>query len=285
MRLPRKPDERMNQAREMYLNGMKLVEIASQLNLPEGTIRSWKNRQKWDCNVAKDESNVAKRKATPKKQAVVKEVEQVIENPDLTDRQRLFCLIYVRCFNATKAAIKAGYSRETAAEQGYQLLRKPSVRDEIARLKQNRLNREMLDEHDIFQRYMDIAFSDITDFVTFGREEVQVMGAFGPVEVKDPETGERMPLKKSVNTIKFREADEVDGTLIAEIKQGRDGASIKLMDRLKALDWLADHMDLATEEQRAKVAQLRAQTQKITGEGMEVEDMTEIERELYGEGS
>ncbi len=283
--MPRKPDERMNQAREMYLNGMKLVEIASQLNLPEGTIRSWKNRQKWDCNVAKDESNVAKRKATPKKQAVVKEVEQVIENPDLTDRQRLFCLIYVRCFNATKAAIKAGYSRETAAEQGYQLLRKPSVRDEIARLKQNRLNREMLDEHDIFQRYMDIAFSDITDFVTFGREEVQVMGAFGPVEVKDPETGERMPLKKSVNTIKFREADEVDGTLIAEIKQGRDGASIKLMDRLKALDWLADHMDLATEEQRAKVAQLRAQTQKITGEGMEVEDMTEIERELYGEGS
>ena len=143
--MPRKPDERMNQAREMYLNGMKLVEIASQLNLPEGTIRSWKNRQKWDCNVAKDESNVAKRKATPKKQAVVKEVEQVIENPDLTDRQRLFCLIYVRCFNATKAAIKAGYSRETAAEQGYQLLRKPSVRDEIARLKQNRLNREMLD--------------------------------------------------------------------------------------------------------------------------------------------
>lgn len=275
----------MDQAREMYLNGMKLVEIASQLNLPEGTIRSWKNRQKWDCNVAKDESNVAKRKATPKKQAVVKEVEQVIENPDLTDRQRLFCLIYVRCFNATKAAIKAGYSRETAAEQGYQLLRKPSVRDEIARLKQNRLNREMLDEHDIFQRYMDIAFSDITDFVTFGREEVQVMGAFGPVEVKDPETGERMPLKKSVNTIKFREADEVDGTLIAEIKQGRDGASIKLMDRLKALDWLADHMDLATEEQRAKVAQLRAHTQKITGEGMEVEDMTEIERELYGEGS
>ena len=275
----------MDQAREMYRTGMKLIEIAKAFDLPEGTIRSWKNRQKWESNVAKGESNVAKRKATPKKQAVVKEVEQVIENPDLTDRQRLFCLIYVRCFNATKAAIKAGYSRETAAEQGYQLLRKPSVRDEIARLKQNRLNREMLDEHDIFQRYMDIAFSDITDFVTFGREEVQVMGAFGPVEVKDPETGERMPLKKSVNTIKFREADEVDGTLIAEIKQGRDGASIKLMDRLKALDWLADHMDLATEEQRAKVAQLRAQTQKITGEGMEVEDMTEIERELYGEGS
>ena len=57
--LPRKPDERISQAKEMYLKGMKLVEIASQLNLPEGTIRSWKNRQKWDCNVAFLICNVA----------------------------------------------------------------------------------------------------------------------------------------------------------------------------------------------------------------------------------
>lgn len=60
--LPRKPDERVSQAKEMYQKGMKLVEIASQLNLPEGTIRSWKNRQKWDCNVANEKCNVAKRK-------------------------------------------------------------------------------------------------------------------------------------------------------------------------------------------------------------------------------
>lgn len=46
----------------MYLKGMKLVEIASQLNLPEGTIRSWKNRGKWDCNVANAECNVANKK-------------------------------------------------------------------------------------------------------------------------------------------------------------------------------------------------------------------------------
>lgn len=46
----------------MFRQGMKLVEIASQLNLPEGTIRSWKNRYKWDCNVANKERNVANRK-------------------------------------------------------------------------------------------------------------------------------------------------------------------------------------------------------------------------------
>ena len=207
---------------------------------------------------------------------------QVIENPDLTDKQRLFCVLYVRCFNATKAAIKAGYSRDTAMEQGYQLLQKPSVRKEITRLKQNRMNRELLDEHDIFQKYMDIAFADITDYVSFGREEVQVMGAFGPVQVEDPETKEKAPLMKEVNTVRFKESVEVDGTLITEVKQGKDGASIKLADRMKALEWIADHMDLATEEQRARIAQLKAQTDKLTGNNQEIEDLEEIEGDIYG---
>ena len=46
----------------MFLQGMKLVEIASQLNLPEGTVRSWNNRYKWNCNVANNKRNVAERK-------------------------------------------------------------------------------------------------------------------------------------------------------------------------------------------------------------------------------
>lgn len=47
----------------MFLQGMKLIDIANQLDLPEGTIRCWKNRQKWDCNVANEkECNVAKKK-------------------------------------------------------------------------------------------------------------------------------------------------------------------------------------------------------------------------------
>lgn len=60
--MPRKPDERITQAKELFLKGVKLVEIASQLNLPEGTIRSWKNRYKWDCNVANKKRNVANKK-------------------------------------------------------------------------------------------------------------------------------------------------------------------------------------------------------------------------------
>lgn len=46
--MARAPDKRIDQAKAMYLNGKKLVEIASQLNLPEGTVRRWKCTHKWD---------------------------------------------------------------------------------------------------------------------------------------------------------------------------------------------------------------------------------------------
>lgn len=46
--MPRKPDERIEQAKELYLKGQKLIEIARQLDLPEGTVRRWKSTHKWD---------------------------------------------------------------------------------------------------------------------------------------------------------------------------------------------------------------------------------------------
>lgn len=46
--MARAPDERYEQAKTLYLSGQKLVEIASQLNLPEGTVRRWKCTHKWD---------------------------------------------------------------------------------------------------------------------------------------------------------------------------------------------------------------------------------------------
>lgn len=244
----------------------RLKDIATELGVSEEQVRKWKNLDKWDkVTLPNPNGNVTKQKGYEKKVVVTAEelsfpeVESVIENPDLSDKQRLFCLYYVRCFNATKAYQKAyRCSYEVANVEGYKTLVKPSIKNEIQYLKQSRLNREFLDEHDIFQKYMDIAFADITDYVEFGREKVQVMGAFGPVEVKNPETGKKEPLLKEVNTVRFRESGEVDGTLISEVKQGKDGASIKLLDRMKALDWLAEHMNIATEEQRLRIATAKA---------------------------
>lgn len=262
--MARAPDKRIEQAKGMYLKGMKLVEIASQLNLPEGTVRRWKSTHRWDNERSDKNSERSERKKREKKKAAENEVEQVMKNPDLTDKQRLFCLYYVRYFNATKAYQKAyECSWETAVVNGPRLLGNARVKTEIQALKQSRLNRELLDEHDIFQKYMDIAFADITDFVQFGQEEEYVIGSFGPVQVEDPVTGKKVPLKQKVNTVHFRESDNVDGTIIAEIKNGKNGASIKLADRMKALEWLARHMDMATEEQKTKVEQIKAQTAAI----------------------
>lgn len=46
--MARAPDERAEKAFELYQQGLKLIEIASQLNLPAGTVRRWKHTYKWD---------------------------------------------------------------------------------------------------------------------------------------------------------------------------------------------------------------------------------------------
>lgn len=289
--MARAPDERIEQAKKLYLQGQKLVEIANRLNLPEGTVRRWKCTHKWDSERSDKKSERSEKKKAKKKKAAESEVDQVIENPELTDKQRLFCVYYIRSFNATKAYQKA-YEVDylTAAANGPRMLGNARVKKEILQLKQERLNREFLSESDIFQKYMDIAFADITDYLEFGTEEVPVMAIYGPVKTKDPETGEEKPLTKLVNTVRFKDSSEVDGTILAEVKQGRDGASIKLSDRMKALQWLSDNMKLGTEQQLARLEQqraqidlLRARKQDLTGENESqeaVEKLDQILKEL-----
>lgn len=257
--MPRARDPKRDEAFDIYksYNGnIDLVEIANQLSLSPGTVRGWKSKDQWEQKLNgtfRKNTERSQKKNNAKKKAVAKEVEQVLSNTDLTEKQRLFCLYYVRSFNATRAYQKAyGCSYETAMARGSESLRNAKVRDEIYRLKQNRLNREMLDEYDIVQKYMDIAFSDITDFVVFGQETVPVMGAFGPVKVKNEETGKEEVMTKEVNAVRFRESADVDGTLIAEVKQGKDGASIKLLDKMKALEWLTKYFEMNPESKYRK---------------------------------
>ena len=60
--MARAPDKRIEQAKTMYLEGQKLVEIASQLNLPEGTVRRWKCTHKWDSERSDKKSERSDRK-------------------------------------------------------------------------------------------------------------------------------------------------------------------------------------------------------------------------------
>ena len=50
---------------------------------------------------------------------------------EMTPKQKIFVAVYVAKPNATKAAIAAGYSKKTAAEMGYKLVHKSSVKEAI----------------------------------------------------------------------------------------------------------------------------------------------------------
>lgn len=64
--MARAPDNRAERAKEMYLSGKKLIEIAEALGVSDGTVRSWKNRYKWDSDsnatLHKGKRNVAKQR-------------------------------------------------------------------------------------------------------------------------------------------------------------------------------------------------------------------------------
>lgn len=60
--MARAPDARIEQARELFNQGIKLVEIANRLKLPEGTVRRWKCTHKWDSERSERKSERSKRK-------------------------------------------------------------------------------------------------------------------------------------------------------------------------------------------------------------------------------
>lgn len=60
--MPKKPDERYEQAKEMYLQGLKLVEISKELGLAQGTVRRWKSTHDWDSERSDKKSERSDRK-------------------------------------------------------------------------------------------------------------------------------------------------------------------------------------------------------------------------------
>lgn len=74
------------------------------------------------------------------------------------------------------------------------------------------------------------------------------MGAFGPV--KDPDTGEY--ITKEINAIRLNESEKVDTQIIQEIKQGKDGVSVKLADKQKAFDWLTNFFEMNPNDMHRK---------------------------------
>ena len=102
------------------------------------------------------------------------------------------------------------------------------------------------------------------------------MGPFGPIENEDGEV-----LTKLANFVDFEESNLVDGTIISEVKQGKDGVSIKFDDRMKALDKLSQYFDLFPDNFKRKIEEekikqsrekLELDKTKVTGTDTETAD-------------
>lgn len=257
-----------DKAYELYKQGMKLVEIADALEVPPGTVRRWKSTHNWDGERSASKSERSGKKKQAENAAIDDGTKDTLQNDELTPEQQIFCIYYSRTFNAAQSYQKAyGCSYQTAMVNGCMLLRKHKVREEIERLKEIKRQQIVTSTEDVVELQMRIAFADIGNYMSFGRENVQVMGAFGPV--KDPDT--KQYLTKEVNAVRLANSNNVDTQIIQEVKQGKDGVSIKLADKQKAFDWLTKYF-LMHPESKYRVEYERRRAEKEGGESSEHED-------------
>lgn len=216
-----------DKAYEMYRQGMKLVDIASALDVPPGTVRRWKSTHGWDSERSEKESERSATKRTKKRTPIDDGTKETLQNDDLTPEQQMFCIYYSRTFNAAQSYQKAyGCSYESAMVLGSKLLRNVKVRAEIERLKEIKRQQIVAGAEDIVELQMRIAFADIGNYVSFGQKEVT-----------DIETDETY----MVSVVDLKESKNTDTQLIQEVKRGKDGVSVKLADKQKAIDWLSKY--------------------------------------------
>lgn len=147
----------------------------------------------------------------------------------LTDQQELFCREYVRCLNATKAAIRAKYSPQSATTQASDLLALPKISERVAELQAARLEAIDVSAESILRELARLARFDI-------RQAFDAQGNLLP------------PSQWSDDV-----AAAIAGVEVVERNlHSNDGAvdkihKIKVWDKPKALDTLAKHLGLLIE--------------------------------------
>ena len=139
----------------------------------------------------------------------------------LKAKQDIFCQEYLRDLNATQAAIRAGYSQDTAGSIGHDLLKKPEIIAEIDRLKLERSRETKIDAAWLLKRFADEADADVADLYD---ED----GRLKPV--KDWPMIWRQGLVAGVKT-----SVSEDGVAIIDVK---------LSDRVRRLELIGKHVSV-----------------------------------------
>lgn len=144
-------------------------------------------------------------------------------NKKLTIKQDMFCLEYIIDFNATQAAIRAGYSQRTAQAIGAENLTKPLIQACIAELIAERVNAVSMDAQYVLKRLVDIDKLDVLDIL----DDSGCMKA-----IKD------WPKEWRISISGLDVQDMMSGDVQSVIKK------IKWPDKLKNLELLGRHIDV-----------------------------------------
>ena len=158
----------------------------------------------------------------------------------LNNKQQLFVDEYLKCFNATKAALLAGYSENTASEIGYENLRKPQIEDAISK----RLKQTAMSADEVLMRLAEQARGEHSKYI-----------------VADG----------TVNISKLVEDNKAH--LIKEIEETKDGTKkYKFYDAQGALNTLAKHHGLLTDKTEISGANGQPIQHKVLIEYVNAED-------------
>lgn len=153
----------------------------------------------------------------------------------LTDKQTQFVVEYLKDFNATQAAIRAGYSEKTAYSIGQENLKKPDISQAI----KESLSSQGATVERVVGELLKVAFSDINDYIDIdeltGSTKVKALSKMEPGATRAIETIEEdRIIKESPN------GDQV--TVHNKFK-------FKLHNKLKALEMLLGHLKAPVDDE------------------------------------
>lgn len=197
----------------------------------------------------------------------------------LTAKQQRFVDEYLIDLNATQAAIRAGYSKKTANEQGSRLLANVSVSSAVAESMKSRSNRTGITQDMVLKELAKIGFSDIRKVVRWGETMVRMVDG-------DEECAEDMVPYHGLALIDSSEIDDDTAGAIAEVSQGKEGLKVKLHDKKGALVDIGRHLgmfnapghaELDIELKRIEIENKRLASQKLR---RELEPPKEVEGEF-----
>jgi len=170
---------------------------------------------------------------------MAKKRRKTIKKTGLSPKRELFCQEFVIDNNATQAAIRAKYSKHTAGQQAFKLLKNDQIKARIAILQKEVVNRVGVTQEMVVNEYKKLAFANAEDIFNWETEVITVKGSDGD-EVKKEIA--RPTIKK------LEEMSPAARASISEIRETNQGIAIKLHDKKGSLDSLSRYLGMFSDK-------------------------------------